>query len=192
MKLPKLQNTERYKGLYIVDFGDHCGVGFYAEEVAELLESEQFRDIHVYKVHNAWPDGKMELNGVNNKTFELESGMLFYASDEETARRDYQRLLKCTEQADPPARAKVHLARLIPDSYLTALIYPAEYDEEFSRWLLDCRFQTSGAAEGGTGAVTRYYQADHEILDRQQLFNRASVAFSGEDLITKTRQAVVR
>ena len=37
MKLPKLDNPDRYKGLYIFDFGDHAGVGFTAEEVAELL-----------------------------------------------------------------------------------------------------------------------------------------------------------
>jgi hypothetical protein len=36
MKLPKLQKPDVYTGLYMVDFGDHSGVGFTAEEVAEL------------------------------------------------------------------------------------------------------------------------------------------------------------
>ncbi len=41
MKLPELEKAEKYVGLYIFDFGDHAGVGFTAEEVAELLESEK-------------------------------------------------------------------------------------------------------------------------------------------------------
>ena len=37
MKLPEVQDADKYTGLYVVDFGDHCGVGYVAEEVAELL-----------------------------------------------------------------------------------------------------------------------------------------------------------
>ena len=85
MKLPEMKNAEKYKGLYVVDFGDHSGVGFTAEEVAELLESEKFKDIKVYKIYRAYPDGKMELKGVPNSIFELEAGMFFYESDESTA-----------------------------------------------------------------------------------------------------------
>jgi len=44
MKLPKLEKPDKYVGLYVFDFGDHVGVGFAAEEVAELLESEKYRD----------------------------------------------------------------------------------------------------------------------------------------------------
>ena len=35
MKLPNLQNSEKYVGLYVFDFGDHTGVGFTAQEVAK-------------------------------------------------------------------------------------------------------------------------------------------------------------
>ncbi len=45
MKLPKLQKPDSYVGLYIVDFGDNTGVGFTAQEVAELFESERFRPL---------------------------------------------------------------------------------------------------------------------------------------------------
>ena len=40
MKLPEVENAQRYIGLYVVDFGEHCGVGFTAQEGAELLESD--------------------------------------------------------------------------------------------------------------------------------------------------------
>ena len=73
MKLPKLQDSEKYVGLYIFDFGDHTGVGFTAQEVAELLESEKYKDSKVYKIHRAYPDGKLELKGVQPRLFQLEA-----------------------------------------------------------------------------------------------------------------------
>ncbi|MHC5140428.1 MAG: hypothetical protein ACYSOD_00240, partial [Planctomycetota bacterium] len=69
MKLPEIKEAGKYAGLYVVDFGDHCGVGYVAEEVAELLESERFSDVQVYRVHRANPDGTMELKGINKETF---------------------------------------------------------------------------------------------------------------------------
>ena len=72
MKLPEVKNGEKYVGLYIVDFGESTSVGFTAEEVGELLESKKFGGIKVYKIYNAYPDGRMELRGVVNETFQLE------------------------------------------------------------------------------------------------------------------------
>ena len=89
MKLPELEKPEKYAGLYIFDFGDHVGVGFTAREVAELLESEKYSHGKVYKIHRAFPDGKLELKGVTVETFQLEAGMFFYSSEPDTARRDF-------------------------------------------------------------------------------------------------------
>jgi hypothetical protein len=193
MKLPEITNTERYVGLYVVDFGDHSGVGFTAEEVAELLDSEKFQHIKVYKIHNACPDGKMELKGVQPDTFQLEKGMFFYATEEQTARADYNRLVDLAISNVPPGRAKVHFARYDDDKFATALIYPAEFDDEFSRWLIDNEFKTAGPAEGGVGAVTRYYKDAPEILERQQLFGKLSFeSRTGDQLLAATKVAVQR
>jgi hypothetical protein len=193
MKLPMIQNAKRYTGLYAVGFGDHSGVGFTAMEVAELLESEQFRDVKVYKIHNAYPDGRMELKGVRNETFQLEAGMFFYAADEETARKDYKKLTDIAVACAAPSRAKVYLAKLSDNEFITALIYPAEYDDQFSRWLLDNNYRTAGAAEGGTAAVGRYYNAQKEILDQQQFWAADSFEqLTGAELLAATKRAMVR
>lgn len=192
MKLPEVKNADKYTGLYVVDFGDHCGVGFTAEEVAELLESEQFADVQVYRVHRAKPDGTMELKGVTKETFQLEAGMFFYANDEQTARTDFQHLTAWADEHLPPARCKVHLANK-GDSFVTALIYPAEFDDAFSRWLLDADYRTAGQVEGGTGAVQRYYDATEEILERKNLWPASSIEyFQGESLMEATNRAIVR
>ena len=175
-----------------MDFGDHCGVGFTAEEVAELLESEQFADVQVYKVHRANPDGTMELKGVSKETFQLEAGMFFYAADEATAQADFQRLTAWADEQLPPARCKVHLANT-GETYVTALIYPAEFDDAFSRWLLDGNYRTAGQVEGGTGAVQRYYEANWDVLERKKLWPASSIEhLQGEALMEATNRAIVR
>ena len=192
MKLPEVKNANKYTGLYVVDFGDHCGVGFTAEEIAELLESKGFADVQVCKIHRANPDGTMELKGINKETFQLESGMFFYATDEQNARADFHRLTAWAEKQLPPARCKVHLANN-GDSYVMALVYPAEFDDAFSKWLLDGNYRTTGQVEGGTGATQRYYEVDRVVLERKQLWPASSIEhLQGETLIEATKRAVVR
>jgi len=193
MKLPKLQNSEKYVGLYIFDFGDHAGVGFTAEEVAELLESEKYKHGKVYKIHRAYPDGRLELKGVLAQTFQLEAGMFFYSSALETARGDFKKLVGLSVETAPPCRAKLHLAKYNDDKFAVALIYPAEYDDEVSSWFLDGQYKTSGAAEGGIEAVQRYYDYKPEILDRHQLFGKTeSISRTGQELLAGLKLAVQR
>jgi hypothetical protein len=193
MKLPEIDNAGKYVGLYVVDFGDSCSVGFTAREVAELLESERFRNIKIYKIHKAYPDGKMELKGVQGSVFELEAGMFFYAADMETAQSEFDELVKLAVRLCPPERAKVHLSRYGDGRIVTAVIYPAEYDDEFSDWLLKGDYKTAGAADAGIGAVGQYYAEKPEILQRHQLFGREAVkSRSGRELLAAMKLAVQR
>jgi hypothetical protein len=193
MELPRLEKPDRYQGLYVFDFGDHAGVGFTAEEVAELLESERYRDGKVYKIHRAYPDGRLELRGVPAERFQLEAGMFFSSRDEATARDDFRRLVNLAVRIAPPCRAKVQLARYAEDRYAVAIIYPAEHDEEVSSWLIEGDYRTAGLAEGGTAAVDRYYQAKPEILDRHQLFGTGeNISRTGEELVASLARAVQR
>ena len=193
MKLPELEKPEKYVGLYVFDFGDHTGVGFTAEEVAELLESEKYKHGKVYKIYKAYPDGRLEIKGVPSETFELEAGMFFYSSELETARHDFKELVNLAVKNSPPSRAKVHLAKYGDDKFVVALIYPAEYDSEFSSWLLEGDYRIKGAAEGGVGAVQRYYDQQPEILDRHQLFGQSEViSRTGSELLSSLKLAVQR
>ncbi len=193
MKLPELDKPERYTGLYIFDFGDHAGVGFTAEEVAELLESERYRAGKVYKIHRAYPDGRLELKGVPATTFHLESGMVFYATTAEAARADFKRLLAAGVRATPPCRAKIHLVRYSVDRYAVAFIYPAEYEEEIAAWLTERDYHTAGLVEGGTGVIEQYYQQAPEIIERHQLFGTSEgLSRTGDELLVSLQRAVQR
>jgi len=193
MKLPKLQQSDKYIGLYVFDFGDHCGVGFTAEEVAELFESEKYKNCKAYKIHKAYPDGRLELKGVRPEIFQLEAGMFFYSSELETARTDFKGLVNLAIRTSPPCRAKVHLARYADEKFVTAIIYPAEYDDQISAWLSDGKYKTTGAADGGSEAVQRYYDYKPQILDRHQLFGKSEYqSRSGTELLASLKLAVQR
>lgn len=191
MKLPELNEVDKYVGRYVVDFGDRSSTGFTEREVAELLESEQFADVQIYKIVRAQPDGRLELKGVPREIFQLEAGLFFYAADEATARDDYVRLLAWADTQPAPARAKVHLAA-DGETFVAALIYPAEYDDAFSRWLLDGNYRTSGAVEGGAGSVQSYYQR-FDVLERNQLWPAETAdVLEGTALLEATNNAIVR
>jgi hypothetical protein len=193
MKLPELKNTEQYTGLYVVDFGETSSVGFTAEEVAELLDSQKFAHIKVYKIHNAYPDGKLELKGVVNDTFQLETGMFFYAAEKTIAEKDYKRLIGIAVSSAPPSRAKVHLAKYEENSFVTAIIFPAEYNDEFSTWLIDADYKTRGEAAGGTDAVKTYYEQSPEVIERHQLLGQSQWhSKTGVELLLATKIAVQR
>lgn len=193
MKLPELENPKKYVGLYVFDFGEHCGVGFTAEEAAELFESEKYKHCKAYKIHKAYPDGKLELKGMRADIFQLEAGMFFYADDIDTARGDFKRLVSLAVKTVPPCRAKVHLAKYNDSKFVTALIYPAEYDDEISIWLSEGDYITTGAAEGGFEAVQRYYAHKPEVLDRHQLFGQSVYeSRTGEELLSGIKKAVQR
>jgi hypothetical protein len=130
---------------------------------------------------------------VDKGTFQLEAGLFFYARDEAAARDDYQRLIALAVTRRPPCKAKVHLAQPDDDTWVTALIYPAEYDDEISSWLLVGDYYTAGAAEGGTNAVSRYYQQRAPIHERHQLYGEEAVeSRSGEHLLAGLKLAIQR
>ena len=193
MELPELQHPQKYVDLYVFDFGDHCGVGFTAEEVAELFESEKYKNCKAYKIHKAYPDGKLELKGMRAEIFQLEAGMFFYSSDLKTAKRDFKGLVNLAVKTAPPCRAKVHLAKYNDNKFMAALIYPAEYDDQISTWLLDGGYKADGVAGAGIGAVQKYYDAELQILDRHQLFGKSEYqSRTGEELLAGIKLAVQR
>ena len=111
----------------------------------------------------------------------------------ETAREDFKKLVDLAITNSPPCRAKVHLAKYSEDKFCIALIYPAEFNDEISGWLLDGDYRTDGPAEGGTGAVERYYSSGAEILERHQLFGQSEIqSRTGEELLASLQLAVQR
>ncbi|HOW72064.1 MAG TPA: hypothetical protein PKY77_15800 [Phycisphaerae bacterium] len=194
MKLPEVPSPERYSGLYVFDFGDQAAIGYTADEIAVLLESEKYRHGKVYRIHRALPDGTMELAGVPHERFQLEDGILFYRSTSEAARADYEALNRLAADAPPPCRMKVQLARLqgAAHSELTAIIFPAEFTHEVAGWLNRLGYSGGDFVEGGPSQVTNYYEAGPVIISRQQLWPAADDSRPAEEVLATTHLAVQR
>jgi hypothetical protein len=119
--------------------------------------------------------------------------MFFYESDEAAARKDFKSLINSAVKTAPPAKAKVHLAKYDDEKFAVALIFPAEFNDEFGQWLLDIGYKTNGSAEGGIEAVERYYADGPEVLERHQLFAAEQIeSKTGAELLGATKIAVVR
>lgn len=206
MKLPELECPEKYAGLYVFDFGDdQTVVGYTADEIAILLESEQYPDGKVYRIHRALPDGTMELQGIARERFLAEEGMFFHRRELEPARRDFERLDELARQAPPPCRVKVHLATLGKSlagqaektpgpgqTWMTAMIYPAEYSHEISKWLRDAGYGGGDYVEGGISMVTDYYGMGAGIIDRRQLWPGDGVSRQADEVLSTTHLPVQR
>lgn len=195
MKLPDLQNPEKYAGLYVVDFGDgQVAVGYTADEVAVLLESERYKEGKVYRIHRATPDGTLELAGVSRRAFEMEDGLFFYAASEQRSREDFEGLCRLAEQTPPPCRLKIHRAHLTGSRYpyLAAVIFPAEYTHDVSGWLLKAGFGGGELVEGGPSQVAGYYQAGPTVVERRQFWPAGSPSRPAEEVLASTHLAVQR
>ncbi len=185
MKLPTLEHPDRYAGLYVVDFGDTCAVGYTAEEAAMLAESEKYAHVKLYRIHAARPDGTMELKGVAKERFQLETGLFFYSRDLEAARLEYDEIHSLAD-GHLPCRAQLLLGALPEGSrlpFVVALAYPAEYDEDVSRWMLNNEVKAGEYADGGVGQLESI-RRDARIIDSAQL----SAAKSRQ---ARTRQEVL-
>ncbi len=194
MKLPALSSPEWYSGLYVFDFGHQVAVGYTADEIAVLLESERFADGKVYRIHRALPDGTLELKGVAPATFQREDGFLFYRADSAAAAADFRTLAERADGTPPPCRAKVHLARIAGASYpeLTALIFPAEYAHDMAGWLDRIGFDGGDFVEGGPSQVTGYAESGATVLERAQLWPTGNMTRSAEEVLASVDQAVQR
>jgi hypothetical protein len=207
MNLPPLDaaaDASRYCGLYVFDFGEWTAVGYSADEVAMLLESEQYRDGKAYRIVRVSPHGRWELQGVPTERFHFESGVFFYREALDAAEADYEVLREMASRAAPPCRCFIQLSELPTGldehtgdtderlRYVTALIYPAEFDPEMSRWLLRADFNGGDSVEGGVSMVTRYRDARPNVMRREQFWSETSGPRTAEEVFATVRKAFQR
>jgi len=194
MRLPHLEHPDRYAGLYVVDFGQTCSVGYTAEEVAMLLESEDYADAKVYRIAGARPDGTLELIGVPRGIFELETGLFFYRRDLPAARGDFDDLRRLAEPG-LPCRAQLLLAALPEGArlrYVVGLAYPAEFDRDVSGWMLDRDVSLGEYADGGVGRLETIRRLAGVIDSAQLRAGPARRARRREEVLAAVGQAVQR
>ncbi|MFH1746798.1 MAG: hypothetical protein ABIG44_07105 [Planctomycetota bacterium] len=197
MNLPRLEEPQRYHGLYIYDFGEWTALGYTADEIAVLLESDEYEGGQIYKIHRAYPDGRLELRGVAAERFQSESGMFFYRATLDAAQTDLAELRDAGLQTPPPCRTFLHLAdrgaEVEAARFVTVLIFPAEFEHEIGQWLSAIGYAGGTLVEGGISHVSNYNSEDKNILERHQLWNQAAIqSRRAAEVLASVRRAVQR
>lgn len=141
--------------------------GLSAYDVREILESEDSTDVKVYKIYKVRPDGTIELKGVPNETFQLESGMFFHTDSKEKADLLFGELKSLKDAIASFASCKIHFAQL--EDYVVSVIYPAEFESEISDVFIKEDIRFDGRVDGGVSCVTEYYPAEKQIIDSLQI-----------------------
>ena len=73
MNIPRVNQPERYAGLFIYDFGDHVSVGYTAEEIDVLTRSELHKSGSAYQIYRVTDGGAMELRGKREEITESDA-----------------------------------------------------------------------------------------------------------------------
>lgn len=137
MRLPPIPHSERYVGLYVYDFGTHVSVGYTAQEVRVLRESEAHRDGTAYHIYRVSDTGGFELQGVLDERLTAQEAMCFLRADGAAARRDYHALREAADGDPVPCAVEMQLAKLytFDPPHVTALLYPAAATIAMAGWL---------------------------------------------------------
>ena len=186
MKLPQLNNSEKYVGLYVIDFGDHSATGYTGQEVAILLESERYSRVKVYKIAGASPDGSLELQGITNDRFRLESGMFFHCLTEDSAKSDFDLLAAYGDDHNPPCNVKLQLTQDGRGHNIIAMVYPAEYEDQIGYWMLGSGYKGKGPVDAGVSQVESFYSSDYAVVESKQLVAGGSIPARSLEELTKT------
>lgn len=170
MNLPRVSNPNSYVGYYVIDFGSQVAMGYTASEVTALLESEKYQDVTVYRIVRAQPDGTVDLVAVSINRFHMENIFLFASRLDSLARKDFADLCDLTEAHALPARAALQFANW-PGSEIqmfgVAMIYPAEFENEMSKYLSAHQYNGGEVVECGPTVLQRYRQRA-TVMQREQ------------------------
>ena len=194
MQTLRLNSKTNYKGLYIFDFGDSIAVGYTAKEIAALLESDEYSDGKVYKIINIDKNGKCYMKGIPNELFQLENGFFFCSQDAESAEGDFSDLWQLAEKEPPPCTCKIHLSKLNYSpmfSHVVALIFPAEYEDDISKWLIKIDYKGGESVDCGISHVTNYYN-NGTVSDARQFFVQDAESRTYELLMESVGEALQR
>jgi len=174
MRLPPLSDPHRYAGLFVYDFGDHVSIGYTANEIRMLRETQRFRDGTAYEVYRVDECGAMELRGAGDERLAAIEAVCFQRHEGAAARRDYDGIRRAADRDPVAARVELQLARVYdfdpPD--VTAVLYPVAASVVVSTWL-----QTHAAGLGdeimaGEDAYIRFTQSSGMRVDSCQLAAR--------------------
>lgn len=161
MNIPRVDQPERYTGLFIYDFGDHVSVGYTAEEIDVLTRSELHKSGSAYQIYRVTDSGAMELRGIDSVRVGAQEAMLFQFHDPADAAAAFDDLVRLAH-SDPlptPVHAERAMAESMTPPQVIALIYSIYGADALGRWLQGVGFGAGEEVSVGADRLVDYRQA---------------------------------
>ena len=185
MKIPPLQQPERYAGSYLLDLGDRVCVGYTADEVAVLLETEECRSATAYLIHRVDERGNVELVGVSTKDVVRRDILIFAFDSPDAARTAFSCLRRLAAKTPAPCPCSMELTDFdgVEPSHVISLTFPQAASGQLSAWLERNEFDAGDRVFGGPQTLSQYQAAaptpiaqcllattfDHKSRSREEL-----------------------
>ena len=193
-RLPPISNPNQYVGLFVIDFGDHVGVGFTAAEVELLRRVPDYSSCMAYQIYRVHEQGGFELRGVLDASLGQKEAICFLRESGADARGDFEAIRRAAEQEPLPVETELRLLRSYdfrpPD--LTALIYPAYASHGISGWLQAAEIRAGDTVEAGPDVIRKVDAAGGMNIRTLTLNNNAPQDRSMEDLLLALDRPVQR
>ncbi len=195
MNLPRVNQPDRYIGLYVFDFGEHANVGYTAGEIATLLAQAEFSDGKAYEICRVDEDGLFFLRGLLGQSWQAEEVMAFLRGDAAKAQLDYQAIISLAESDPLNCAAELVLTEVYEFqlSHVTAIIYKSANANIVTQWLSRVGFD--GGDEVMCGAEVRsQVMSEHNIRIANQLLTVISTYLDRPlpELVERIEQRVQR
>ena len=194
MNIPRVNQPERYAGLFIYDFGDHVSVGYTAEEIDVLTRSELHKSGSAYQIYRVTDGGAMELRGIESVRVGAQEAMLFQFRDLGDAAAAFDDLLRLAHS--DPLPTPVHAERATADSmtppHVIALIYSVYGADGVGRWLQRVGFGAGEEVSVGSDRLQDYRQAVATPDESVELSTRLDLRSRGPAEVLATVQRPVQ
>jgi hypothetical protein len=195
MKLPPITDPQHYVGLYVYDFKTHVAVGYTAQEIRILRESERYRNGTAYEVYRVNEQGGFELRGALDERLVRREAICFLRHDAGKARGDFDVLRVAAEHRPVPAAVEMTLTKVyeFDPPHVTALAYPAASSTAVSGWLTAIGFEGGDRVVGGIDVHATLAAAGGLSIDSCRL--RALLDYedrSAEEVLAAVQNALQR
>ncbi|MBX3395335.1 MAG: hypothetical protein KF841_08200 [Phycisphaerae bacterium] len=153
-------------GRFVVRFRGATQQYLAAHEVLELLDQDAQAVQEIFRVHRAYPDGRLDLVGVAPVTFSDVDGILLLCETTLQARADYDALIAAAGRSPPPCRVEVRFAHTphFDAPHVVALAFSAACGEGVAQWLAAVDFDSRSRVEASPSHRRRFESAVSQVI----------------------------
>lgn len=166
MRESELSGTTPQPGRFVVRLRGATQQYLAAHEALELLDQDAHAVLEIFRVHRAYPDGRLDLVGVTPAALREVDGMLLLCDNAGQARAEYDGLIAAALRSPPPCRIDMRFAhaRDFDSSHVVAMTYSAACGEGVAQWLVAVGFDSGARMDASPSHRRRFESALSQVI----------------------------